>query len=138
MHSRYDIYVERYCKDINIESLAALEHRQDHDPAGGVPLPGRTGRHRRFAQGCDRRRPAHGHAGHGDQTGRRAGRASIGELEGAIDHHGGGDLLADAKYFQAKVMPAMKAVRDVADKLEGIVADDLWPLPTYREMLFIK
>jgi glutamine synthetase len=29
-------------------------------------------------------------------------------------------------------------VRDVADKLEGIVADDLWPLPTYREMLFIK
>ena len=32
----------------------------------------------------------------------------------------------------------MKAVRDVADKLETIVADDLWPLPTYREMLFIK
>jgi glutamine synthetase len=62
----------------------------------------------------------------------------IGELEGAIDHHGGGDLLAEAKHFQAKVIPAMKSVRDVADKLEGIVADDLWPLPTYREMLFIK
>ena len=25
-----------------------------------------------------------------------------------------------------------------ADELEGIVADDLWPLPTYQEMLFIK
>ena len=32
----------------------------------------------------------------------------------------------------------MKAVRDVADKLEGIVADDLWPLPNYREMVFVE
>ena len=32
----------------------------------------------------------------------------------------------------------MVAVREVADELEGIVADDLWPLPTYQEMLFIK
>ena len=26
----------------------------------------------------------------------------------------------------------------LGDKLESVVADDLWPLPTYREMLFIK
>ena len=32
----------------------------------------------------------------------------------------------------------MGAVRVLADKLETVVADDLWPLPTYREMLFIK
>ena len=32
----------------------------------------------------------------------------------------------------------MTAVRDVADKLERLVADDLWPLPKYAEMLFIK
>jgi glutamine synthetase len=37
-----------------------------------------------------------------------------------------------------KVVPAMTAVRDVADRLERIVADDLWPLPKYSEMLFIK
>ena len=36
------------------------------------------------------------------------------------------------------VVPAMEAVRDVADRLEKIVADDLWPLPKYSEMLFIK
>jgi glutamine synthetase len=30
------------------------------------------------------------------------------------------------------------AVREAADKLEKIVADDLWPLPKYEEMLFIK
>ena len=33
---------------------------------------------------------------------------------------------------------AMDAVREVADKLERIVPDDLWPLPKYSEILFIK
>jgi glutamine synthetase len=32
----------------------------------------------------------------------------------------------------------MTAVRSVADRLERVVADDLWPLPKYSEMLFIK
>ena len=32
----------------------------------------------------------------------------------------------------------MAKVREVADKLEKMVADDLWPLPKYAEMLFIK
>ena len=36
------------------------------------------------------------------------------------------------------VLPAMAMVRKYADELEGWVADDLWPLPTYQEMLFIK
>jgi len=36
------------------------------------------------------------------------------------------------------VLPAMAAVREVADRLEGIVPDDLWPLPKYAEILFIK
>jgi glutamine synthetase len=35
-------------------------------------------------------------------------------------------------------MPAVLKVRQAADKLEALVADDLWPLPTYQEMLFIK
>jgi len=35
------------------------------------------------------------------------------------------------------VLPAMSAVRAAADELEGLVADDLWPLPTYQEMLYI-
>ena len=37
-----------------------------------------------------------------------------------------------------RVVPAMEAVRVAADALEKVVADDLWPLPSYREMLFIK
>jgi glutamine synthetase len=43
-----------------------------------------------------------------------------------------------AEYMRDEVIPAMNAVRAAADKLEKIVADDLWPLPKYQEMLFIK
>jgi glutamine synthetase len=43
-----------------------------------------------------------------------------------------------AAYMHDRVIPAMDDVRDVADRLEGLVADDLWPLPKYSEMLFIK
>jgi glutamine synthetase len=43
-----------------------------------------------------------------------------------------------AVYIRDTVIPAMDDVRDVADRLEKIVADDLWPLPKYSEMLFIK
>ncbi|HVF77476.1 MAG TPA: glutamine synthetase III [Solirubrobacteraceae bacterium] len=43
-----------------------------------------------------------------------------------------------ALYFRDTVFPAMTAVRECADKLERLVADDLWPLPKYAEILFIK
>ena len=43
-----------------------------------------------------------------------------------------------AAYMRDRVVPAMEATRDVADRLEKLVADDLWPLPKYSEMLFIK
>jgi glutamine synthetase len=43
-----------------------------------------------------------------------------------------------AKYMRDTVIPAMEDVREVADRLEKVVADDLWPLPKYSEMLFIK
>ncbi|MDA0180881.1 glutamine synthetase III [Solirubrobacter phytolaccae] len=54
------------------------------------------------------------------------------------DHPEGGEGLEEAKYVQGTVLPAMNAVREVADKLEKIVPDDLWPLPKYSEILFIK
>jgi glutamine synthetase len=52
--------------------------------------------------------------------------------------HEDDDLAVEARYMVDKVLPAMLAVREHADALEGMVADDLWPLPTYQEMLFIK
>lgn len=59
-------------------------------------------------------------------------------LEKANDHDGPEGGLKHAKYMRDVVIPAMNDVRAVADRLERIVADDLWPLPKYSEMLFIK
>jgi glutamine synthetase len=47
-------------------------------------------------------------------------------------------ILTHARYMHDTVLPAMAAVREVADRLEKVVADDLWPLPKYSEILFIK
>ena len=43
-----------------------------------------------------------------------------------------------AHYMRDTVIPAMTDVREIADRLEKLVADDLWPLPKYSEILFIK
>jgi glutamine synthetase len=48
------------------------------------------------------------------------------------------DLEAHAEFMRDSVVPAMADVRDAADRLEKVVADDLWPLPKYSEILFIK
>jgi glutamine synthetase len=45
---------------------------------------------------------------------------------------------AKAHALAHDVSRAMVEVRNVCDELEGIVADDLWPLPKYREMLFLS
>jgi glutamine synthetase len=48
------------------------------------------------------------------------------------------ELKAHAEYMRDSVIPAMAAMRDAADRLEKVVSDDLWPLPKYSEILFIK
>jgi glutamine synthetase len=50
--------------------------------------------------------------------------------------HNAGSLHAEAKTFKDVVIPAQEVVRAVADELETIVSDDLWPMPKYRELLF--
>jgi glutamine synthetase len=63
--------------------------------------------------------------------------SGLGVLRGAIAHGHAEDPLVTATYFRDSVLPAMAEVRAAADELEGLVADDLWPLPTYQEMLYI-
>jgi glutamine synthetase len=43
-----------------------------------------------------------------------------------------------AQQIKAKVIPAMEELRAVADELQLHVADEFWPVPTYRELLFLK
>ncbi|HXC23487.1 MAG TPA: glutamine synthetase III [Solirubrobacteraceae bacterium] len=54
------------------------------------------------------------------------------------DNQPDGSAMKWATYMRDTTIPAMDDVRQVADRLEKLVADDLWPLPKYSEMLFIK
>jgi glutamine synthetase len=63
---------------------------------------------------------------------------ATGALEKALNHSASGDAFSHAKHAREHVVPAMAELRKYGDKLETLIADDLWPLPTYREMLFIK
>jgi glutamine synthetase len=63
---------------------------------------------------------------------------ALAKLDHEMEHAASGDLSSHAKHSRDGILPAMTAVRSAGDTLEGIVADDLWPLPSYREMLFIK
>jgi len=64
-------------------------------------------------------------------------KAATKNLEALLAHEEE-NALAEAKANCSKVLPAMLKVRAAADALEAVVADDLWVLPTYQEMLFIK
>ena len=63
--------------------------------------------------------------------------AGIAELETALAHEGSDESLEHAAYARDALIPPMAKVRAAADGLEALVADDLWPLPTYQEMLHI-
>jgi glutamine synthetase len=64
-------------------------------------------------------------------------RESLEKLEKAVGHHDD-DVVRHAAWIRDKVKPAMADVRTYADQLETNVAAGLWPLPTYRELLFLK
>ncbi len=65
-------------------------------------------------------------------------KSRVDKLQELLEHEGNGDAEKHAKYFRDKVVPAMTSLREAGDSLEVIVPYDLWPLPTYREMLFVK
>jgi glutamine synthetase len=52
--------------------------------------------------------------------------------------HGGGSAEKHAKFMRDKVVPAMAKLRETGDAIEVLTPHELWPLPTYREMLFVK
>ena len=63
---------------------------------------------------------------------------ALGELKAGQRLPGRSEGLELAIHARDKQLAAMAEVREAADKLEKVVADDLWPLPKYEEMLFIK
>ena len=59
------------------------------------------------------------------------------KLANALDEHAP-NAEKHAKFMRDTIVPAMTALRDTGDQIELVVPHELWPLPTYREMLFIK
>ena len=134
--SRYEIYLERYCKDVATESKLCL------NIAKTMILPAAYRYQGELATTAAALKTATGSADTSSLstlTG-LVGKLekSIGALSHTIGHEATGGILDHAKHYRDEVLPAMLEVRVVADALEAIVADDLWPLPTYREMLFIR
>jgi glutamine synthetase len=64
--------------------------------------------------------------------------SAIGQLHEANGYPDGVEGLELAEYARDRQLVAMQEVREAADALESVVADDLWPLPKYSEILFIK
>ncbi|CAB4909882.1 unannotated protein [freshwater metagenome] len=126
MEARYEVQVEQYSAKLNIEAeTAATMARTLIMPAGVAQL------NRLVSAGLD--------------AAAAETKALVEELYEAILaleklNATEGELheISYAGFLRDEVIPAMTAVRTVADKLEKIVADDLWPLPHYSEMLFIK
>src|SRR3954464_14561496 len=131
LESRYEVFLEQYVTTLNIEGETAA------DMARTLMLPAAL----QYLALLD---DAEGGAGVQRLEKEISGLVDefverIFALEEAnVGHPVTEDVLEAAKYIQATVIPAMEAVREVADRLERIVPDSLWPLPKYSEILFIK
>jgi len=62
----------------------------------------------------------------------------VSKLSAAIAKQDFASIEEHMQYSAQTIRPLMDQVREYADTLEGEVADNFWPLPTYQEMLFVK
>ncbi len=135
MHSRYEIGLEHYTLSIGVEA------RLTHEIGSTVILPAAVRHQTELAQNIAALRAAGVEA---DLSALESVSGPVAELRAALATLGAAlsveatdDALAEATQARDALLPAMSAVRSACDVLEGIVADDLWPLPTYQEMLYI-
>ena len=135
MHSRYEIGLEQYALTIGVEARLTLEL------GSTLILPAAVRYQTELALNLSALKAAGVEADTSALTEVTTPladlRAALSELKTALSAQGGETALAEAEHARDALLPAMAAVRAAADRLEGIVADDLWPLPTYQEMLFI-
>ncbi|MBJ8345224.1 glutamine synthetase III [Antrihabitans sp. YC2-6] len=135
MHSRYEVGLEQYALTIGVEARLTLE-------IGSTQvLPAAVRYQTELATNVGALKAVGVEA---DMAPLQAVSASVTDLRGALETlsaaltaDGGHSAYDEAAHARDSLLPAMAAVRSTADLLEGIVADDLWPLPTYQEMLFI-
>ena len=137
--SRAFIFLEKYAKQVTIEAETML------GMARTMILPAATTHQQRMAAAVASTEAAGVDCGvqrHAlEQLVELVGTftTAIEKLDKAVNHHvGGDDPLHHAKHLRDHVKPAMATLRESGDQLERVVADDLWPMPKYRDLLFIK
>ena len=134
LHSRYEVRLEQYALIIGVEAKLALEIGLT------VILPAAIRYQTELAQSVVALTAAGVDADTAllreVSTPIAAMRSGLSALKAALGCHVEGSF-AEALHARDEVLPAMALVRSAADALEDIVADDLWPLPTYQEMLYI-
>jgi glutamine synthetase len=134
MHSRYEVGLEQYALTIHVEAKLSLElgatvilpaaMRYQTEVAQNVATLKAAGMEPSTALLEDVSAPI------ADLV------SSLADLKKGLEDHSAVSAMDEASHAQS-LLPAMEAVRAAADTLEGVVADDLWPLPTYQEMLYI-
>jgi glutamine synthetase len=131
LHSRYDIYVETYAKQINIEALVAIDMvRKQFLPAG---LEYATF----LADSIDDLKSVKGPAAIPEDILKKLGAIltsaykNVGKLEAAVEK-----AQAISETYRDKVFTVMQALRVDIDNLEKLVPADTWPVPSYTDLLF--
>ena len=137
VHSRYEIMVETYNKTVNVEALLTVLM------ANRYVLPAALEYAKQIGQSVAAVKAGGGKTVEGKKLLDKVTKLTdefkkrTDKLEAAIAH-GGGSAEKHAKHFRDSVIPAMLALRETSDALEATIPHELWPLATYREMLFIK
>ena len=137
MHSRYDIYVEAYAKQVNIEALTAI------DMAKKQFIPAATEYATFLAESIDSFKDIKMQAPvQKDLLGKvgallTSAYKTLEKLEAAtVKAQETADTVKKAETYRDKVVTAMKALRTDIDALETIIPRDMWPVPTYVDLLF--
>lgn len=138
LESRYEIYVDQYFKTINIEGETGQYMAQT------MVLPAAI-RYLSDLLSTAERADDVGMKSEGVLTTARRVNDLVDQLQIKVDHLraqnmelGGDTVFSKAEHMRANVIPALNDVRDVVDRLERLLPDDVWPFPTYRDMLFVK
>jgi glutamine synthetase len=137
LHARYEIFLENYNKTINIEGQLMVLM------ANRYILPAALEYQKQIALSVSAVKAAGASATESEKLlGTYTGlvnrlKAGTDALAAALEHESGG-AEAHAAYMRDTVVPAMAGLREVGDAIEVLTPHELWPLPTYREMLFVK
>ncbi|CAN5903251.1 glutamine synthetase III [soil metagenome] len=134
LESLYEVLLEQYVKTLNLESNLVVEM------AKTIIFPAAVRYQGELAQVCAHLKTI-GYEFDTDTLDKVT--ALVKELQDSTAKlervkKGIGEGHAGAEQARDTVLPAMAEVRAAADALEAVVADDLWSLPTYQEMLFIR